>query len=90
MQVVKNIDKDLFHNSAKAKVCPLCSRKFANMVLHFKTTHKEYEVFVPRISQRMCDSMKTPKFTKPIKYMKLNVQYMRATCGIFAVILVNI
>lgn len=80
MQLVKNIDKDLFQNSAKAKVCPICNGKYARMVPHFKSAHEEFEVFVSRISPEMCEMMKNAQ-VKAARYMKVGAHYMRATCA---------
>lgn len=56
---LRNTDKSLYLRSEKAKRCPLCHRYYKrHIVAHFKSYHKDSEVFPARISPPMAELVK--------------------------------
>lgn len=69
----RNTDKSLYLRSEKAKTCPLCGRYYTQrMVHHFKSCHKQSEVFVSRISSEMAELVEKGQHSKCIVVKREN------------------
>lgn len=56
---LRNTDKSMYLCSRKK--CPLCHKYYRRIVPHFKSQHKESEVFFSRISPKMVEYIKNGK-----------------------------
>lgn len=70
----------MYLKSEKAKMCPICNRKYVRMVSHMKSVHTNYEVFVSRVRQEMVDKMMKGRITTT-KYLRAKtLTYLKAFC----------
>lgn len=77
---IKNIDKDLYQRSEKAKTCPICNKHYTRMVSHFTRSHRNDEVFVSRISQEMADKLIQSELTYVIRREVKKNKSLRGIC----------
>lgn len=53
-------------SEADGSECRLCHKRCKRMVHHFKTMHKNYEVFISRVSQNMADNLRQISSLSPL------------------------
>lgn len=50
--IPKNIDPALYLSNPLSKMCVICNKSYRRTVYHYKTAHKDHEVFVARLSSQ--------------------------------------
>lgn len=80
INIRKNIDASLYLSNPQSKVCVICNKSVRHIVHHYKTVHKDHEVFVSRLSPFWADAVKIGSFQFNMFSGPLPKYDYRATC----------